>query len=252
MADAAVCPRHPTEPVAGACARCGAFICARDSKLVDTKLYCETCAARPDVDWLEGFKQKYWGRRDGWAWLFGIGAVLNLVTAVGMLFDPQVRLTAPFVLVSSVAGALWWLKIPAARWVVVGSLVASTVFIAVTVSPFAIAATVLPLLVVLSVATSTRTKLFFELEVSRDELRRMWDLYANNQVARYALSLGVLGLLVWPVAPVAIVCGVIGLARVDPDAKPPIGRRGSAIAGVALGVAGMLIASFAVFAGSRY
>src|SRR3989442_14242594 len=35
----------------------------------------------PEADYLEAFRLKYWGKRDGWAWLFGIVAVLNLVIA---------------------------------------------------------------------------------------------------------------------------------------------------------------------------
>jgi hypothetical protein len=251
-APAAVCATHPSEPVVGTCTRCGVFVCAQDRKLVDAKLYCATCAARPDVDWLDGFRRKYWGRRDGWAWLFGIGAPIQLVTAVGMLLDPEARLMAPFVLLAAAAGALWWLKRRIARWLVLLSLVASGAYAAIAVSPYLIVSSVLPIAIVLSVINATRTKLFFELEVSRGQLRRMWDLYANNQVARYALSLGVGGLLIWPFAPIALACGVVGLLRVDPNARPPVGRKGSAIAGIVLGAAGMCIAAFAIFAGSRY
>ena len=249
MSQAAPCPTHPDQPVIGACARCGGFVCAVDSKLFEAKLYCAACAVREDVDWLVGFRNKYQGQRDGWAGLFGRGAGAQTVTAVTMFIEPESRLMAPIVLLAALGGALWWLKKPVARWVVLLSLVASSGFLALTVSPLFIFTAVVPIIIVTSVINATRTKLFFEPDVTRDELKRMWELYANNQVARYALTLGVSGLPIWPFAPIALACGVAGLVRVDPNARPPIGRKGSAIAGMVLGVVGMVIATVAILNG---
>jgi len=251
MADTAACPTHPNEPVTGTCARCGAFFCALDSRIVDGKVYCHGCAARPDVDWLEGFKQKYWGRRDGWAWLFGISVPFQVLAAIGLALEAESRPLAPFTLLSAIAGALWWLKVRAARWLVLLPLLGSGAYLSITVHPAMIAAMFLPVLITLVVVTATRTKLFFEIEVGREEVRKLWDLYANNQVARHALAMGIAGLLIWPFAPLALLCGVVGFLRVDPEARPPIGRKGSAIAGVVLGCAGMIIATVAIMNGFR-
>ncbi|WP_257459184.1 hypothetical protein [Archangium lipolyticum] len=38
-----------------------------------------------------------------------------------------------------------------------------------------------------------------------------------------------------------LVCSIIGLRRVNPNAHPPIGRKGQAIAGIVLGTVGCLI-----------
>lgn len=249
MADAAMCPTHPTERALGNCSRCGAFICNLDSRLLEGQLYCSTCASRPDVDWLEAFRLKHWGKRDGWAWLFGIGALVQVALGIALVLQPDTRLGAVFVFASAVGGALWWRKIAAARWLMIGLIVVQAIYLSVTLSAGFAVGNIMPLLIMISVATATRTRLFFELEVSRDELKKMWDLYSNNQVARYALSMGILGLIVWPFAPLALLCGVIGLSRVDPNARPPIGRKGAAIAGIVLGVLGIGIASVAIGTG---
>ncbi|MBL8957689.1 MAG: DUF4190 domain-containing protein, partial [Myxococcaceae bacterium] len=202
-----------------------------------------------DVDWLEGFRKQYTGKRDGWAWLFGIGAIAQVITGVTMLVEPESRLLAPVVLAAAVGGALWWLGKPVARWVVLLAILASSAVLAFTVSPVFIFTSVVPIIITASVINATRTKLFFQLDVSREDLKRMWDLYANNQIARQALNLGVGGLIIWPFAPIAMVCGIVGLLRVDPNARPPVGRKGSAIAGIVLGAAGMVIATVAILNG---
>ena len=53
------CFTHPEVLATGACARCGVFFCADDRALVDLVSYCRTCATRPDVDWIEAYRQKY-------------------------------------------------------------------------------------------------------------------------------------------------------------------------------------------------
>ncbi len=245
----AVCAAHPTEAALGNCTRCGAFVCRLDSRELDGQRYCETCAARPDVDWLEAFRLKHWGKRDGWAWLFGIFAPIELAAGIAMLLQPETRGVAFFVIASAVSGALWWLRVKQARWLTLAVFGGQAFFVAATVNGWLIASNIIPALILLSVIFATRTKLFFQIDVDREELKRMWNLYANNQMARYALSVGILGLLVWPAAPIALLCGIVGLARVDPDARPPIGRKGSAIAGIVLGVIGTGIGTAVVAAG---
>lgn len=57
------------------CARCGTFVPAESAHLVLSKSYCADCAARPDVNYLKAFRDKYWGKRDGWAWSLGVYGV---------------------------------------------------------------------------------------------------------------------------------------------------------------------------------
>ena len=80
--EGARCSLHPDRPALLACQRCGAFICEDDQCPIDGALYCPPCAARPDVDYLDAFRLKHWGVRDSWAWLFGLGALLNAAIAI--------------------------------------------------------------------------------------------------------------------------------------------------------------------------
>ena len=98
-----------------------------------------------------------------------------------------------------------------------------------------------------SAFTSTRNRLFFRDEVSREKLKRDYDRLANNLLARNAFALGFFSLLMPPVAPIAIVCGAIANARVNPNAKPPVGKRAYAIAGIVLGVAGAGLGAFWIY-----
>jgi hypothetical protein len=106
--------------------------------------------------------------------------------------------------------------------------------------PAAATSAVLPLLITVSIVRDTRNQLFFKREVSRERLKKAWHLHANNQAARSGFFCGLLGVFFPPVAVVGLVCSVIGLRQVDPDARPPVGRKGQAIAGLVLNGIGVL------------
>ena len=112
---------------------------------------------------------------------------------------------------------------------------------------------VLPTLVSVAIAAaayrSPRNKLFFKLDVTRDELQRTWDLYRNNQAVRTGLILSFLGLLPF-VSFLSLFLSILGLARVNPDARPPIGRQGQAIAGIVLSLLGILWTVFVLVIGT--
>lgn len=243
----ATCPRHPGAAVVGTCARCGTFLCVEDHKLLGAKSYCADCAARPDVDYLEAFRLKYWGKRDGWAWFFGVGGALNLLLAVGTVVNAAsgegalgrdlvvALVTAGVLTVAGLNGVLFWLGVPLARYgLLLVTALASALQFAV-MGPAALLVFAMPLLIAVNVFTNWRTRLFFKLEVSRGTLQRAWDLLHNNTIARQAAIAGVAGLVFPPFAPVALIMGVIGLRRVDPNAWPPIGKKAHAIGGIALG-----------------
>lgn len=237
MNEGSRCHAHPDHLALGTCTRCGVFFCDQDRRMVDGKPYCGTCAARPDVDYLESFRLKYWGQRDGWAWLVGLGSVANLLTGVFLLLSgaPDVLLNALFSLGAGVVGACFWLGLSWARLAFVFVPIGSMIVSMMTVGPEAVVIGVLPMIMALAIYNDTHNKLFFKVEVSREKLRKAWHLYMNNRMARVGLMLGVLGLLLPGVGLIALVCSLIGLRRVDPDAHPPIGRKGQAIAGIVLG-----------------
>ncbi|QRN95042.1 DUF4190 domain-containing protein [Archangium violaceum] len=236
------CHAHPDQPALGACTRCGVFFCERDRRLVDDQPYCDTCAARPDVDYLERFRLEYWGKRDGWAWMVGINAVAYLIGGVFLLVAGGANMltTALFWLVAGAVCACFWLGQP---WARLGFVFIPLVFMGISLvkaEPMGLAFGVMPLLMSISIYNDTRNKLFFQVEMPRETLRKAWHLYKNNAVARAGLMLGVLGLFFPGVGLIALVCSGIGLRNVDPDAQPPIGRKGQAIAGLVLGAVGCL------------
>lgn len=99
----------------------------------------------------------------------------------------------------------------------------------------------LPGAVVYSAWAAVRTRLFFRIDVPREQLRRDWQLYHDNRAARSALLLGVSGLIVPIFGPMALGLGIWGLRQVNPNAHPPIGGRGRAIAGMVLGTLDSLL-----------
>lgn len=248
----ATCPKHPGAPAVATCRRCGTFVCAADLALLDGAKFCQDCAARPDVDYLEAFRLKYWGQRDAWAWFFGVSAVLNLLLGGGMvagtLADPKasnglwgvnLMLGGALVAWAVISGAFW----AGARWsrpallFVVGALGLAQVLVA---GPAGLVALIFPLLIVGSALINVRTKLFFKMNAPRDQLKKQWALLHDNVIARNAFTLGFAGLAIPIFAPLALVMGVIGVRRVDPTAYPPIGRKGYAIAGIVTGALGTL------------
>jgi hypothetical protein len=244
-ADAARCQFHPDAPVLGTCARCGTFFCAQDRASVEGRDYCAACAKRPDVDYLEAFRLKYWGKRDLWAWFVGVGGFLNLTLGLlGFVFgegDASVRVLQATLVVMGSVGIAFWAGFPKARLAV---LLLPVVLIAaesfVVPVPFALVHGILPLLFAIGIFRDTRNRLFFKVEVPREALQKAWHLYANNTVARSGILLSSAGLFIPVFAPFGLVCSLIGLKRVDPHAHPPVGRKGQAIAGIVLGAVALL------------
>jgi hypothetical protein len=241
VAQDARCFVHPEEPALGTCARCGTFFCARDRRTVGDKDYCASCAARPEVDYLEAFRLKYWGKRDVWAWLVAFGAIINLMFGLQLLASGTENLLfAIIALASAAVGACFWAGLPFARLALCFVPIISMLVGVVTQGAQAFVSGMLPIFITLIIYSDTRNKLFFREEVSPEALRKAWELYSNNPVARAGFLLSLLGILLPVLAPVALVCSIIGLRRVDLKAHPPIGRKRQAIAGIVLGSMGIL------------
>lgn len=237
------CPAHPDIPALGNCQRCGAFFCAQDRVDVDGTAYCAACGVRPDVDWLAAYGQKHYGKRDGWAWYFGLQSIGLLVVGANVAAQSAgaLRLLALPALLSAIAGFLFFFGWRHARLLLGLSTVLWIAAQAILFQWLALLSGVLAISFIATAFLSTRNRLFFKDTVSRDKLRRDYDRLADNLLARNAFALGFFSLLMPPVAPIAIVCGAIANARVNPNAKPPVGKRGYAIAGIVLGVFGALV-----------
>lgn len=236
------CPSHPEKAVLGACARCGTFFCEYDRETVDGKDYCDTCAEHPDVDYLEAFRLKYWGKRDAWAWLIGIGALINFIAGATLLANELVNkdtgndgfMRALLALVGGGVGVCFWLGIPAARLALCFVPIASLMVSGFAAGPEAVGRGIVAVIITLVMYNNTRNKLFFKEEVSREALQKAWHLYSNNPVARAGFMLSFISLAFVLVAPISLLCSIIGLRRVNPTVTPPVGRKGQAIAGIVL------------------
>jgi hypothetical protein len=238
-AASAQCPRHPGRSATGACARCGAFHCDLDGREVDGALYCETCAQLSEVDYLEAFRKKYWGRRDGWAWLVGMGSVLNAASALASAFAGAGPRAVLLGLLGAVVGICFWLGLRFAR---IGLLAMNGVAAGLLFAEggaLGLAAALLPATLALSIYADTRNQLFFKIDVPRKKLQKAWDLYQNNSYARTGFLLSFIGLVAFPIAAVSLFLCVLGLRQVDRNAHPPIGRRGQAIAGLVMSSLGL-------------
>jgi hypothetical protein len=240
------CPAHPHKAVLGACTRCGTFFCEFDREIVDGKDYCDTCADHPDVDYLEAFRLKYWGKRDAWAWLVGVGALFNFVLGAMLLIQQRsmdnsmLLLAGLLALAGGGVGVCFWLGMPFARLALCFVPIASLIVTGFTAGPEAVGRGIWPVIITLVMYTNTRNKLFFKEEVSREALQKAWHLYSNNSVARAGFMLSFISLLFVLVAPISLLCSIIGLQHVNPTATPPVGRKGQAIAGIVLSVVSLV------------
>lgn len=240
---------HPERASTATCERCGAFICDEDRRLLEGRIFCPACAVRPEVDYLEAFRLKYWGRRDVWAWLIGVMALLNGVGAVGLLVQQSWLEAGSSLLFAAVGGFYFfgqiWARVALFALPVLSalSLVAALPEDMELGGPGLVGTmlgrSLIPLAILVGMFRDTRNQLFFKLPVPREKLQRAWDLLANNSVARAGFLLSLLGLVVPGVAVLGLVLAIVGLRRVDPLAHPPIGRKGQAIAGVVLGAVGI-------------
>jgi len=229
------CATHPDEAASGTCTRCGGFFCAACQRGVLGKVYCAACAERPDVNYLEQFRLKLWGKRDSSTWTMGVWALALAAFVVMALRNGQYVSALGFgscagLSVAFFLGMAWSRKALIITPLIFAPVCAllrdfEAIILLVSTSGAAV-----------GVYRNTRSQLFFRLQVPVDRLQRLWHLRENNPIARNALSFAAGALIIPLFAPVAIVLGVLGLQRVNPRATPPVGRRADAIGAIVLGV----------------
>ncbi|RKH05315.1 hypothetical protein D7X74_34675 [Corallococcus sp. CA047B] len=245
------CAVHPDVLAGGTCSRCGAFVCADCVRfpLGSERVFCVACSKRPEVDYLEAFRLEHWGRRDSWAWTVGmltlsllLGVFLSL--ASGGAPSRKEWLFSALYLASVPVGGAFFLGRPWAR----PALVVTPLVLALGAGVLEPAQRIHHLLsalpfmfVAVLIHRDVRNRLFFRQPVTPGALAAMWNRLRNNPIARQAFHFGLSGLLMPLLSPLAVVCGVVGLFRVKPQAHPPIGRRGQALAGIVLGVLSPLL-----------
>ncbi|ABF91414.1 putative membrane protein [Myxococcus xanthus DK 1622] len=253
------CALHPDALAGATCQRCGSFVCTECTTWVMGRMYCPACAVRPEVNYLEAFRLKLWGRRDASAWLVvGVTVVLvGLALVALMAGDVGTTLAC---LGSSGVGVAFFLGM---RWARMGLLAVPLLAMLLTAQSLGAPALLffIPLMVAVNVFRDTRSRLFFRLDVPERELRQLWDLRVNNPLARHALSLSVGSLFLPVFAPLlsyfgvwsaltfvfaglsmlALILGLVALRRVDPEARPPIGRRWEALGAVCLALVALAL-----------
>lgn len=162
-------------------------------------------------------------------------------------------------LAAAVVYPLFWGGYKPARMLLIGvSVVGVAMSIAAGGAPG-----IVGVIFVSSAIRSPRNKLFFEIELTEDELMAGWRAANDNHIALRGRGLAIVGLLsclAWigiasiafgtlAVGVFAAVLGGIGLARVDPNASPPVAQRGAALFGIVggvisvVGAAGFLLVS---------
>lgn len=260
MIDGLICEQHPGALVVGACARCGAFICDVDKTLVGARYYCPTCAARPDVNWLDQLRQRWLGVRDGWCWVFLGLAALEVLAFVAFTADLVSELSTgrgasrhgllervPALTLLAAEAALHATFLLGKRWsrwaigvvpILGGVLALAQDQLGVAVFWF------LPLALAATVWSDTRNRLFFRLAVPDSELRKYHDKNLDNPMAQWGARLAAVGLVVPFVGLFGAVLGAIGLSRVDPTALPPVGKRFLAVFAIATGFLETLFFAF--------
>ncbi len=263
-----LCAVHPEAFAGATCQRCGSFICTPCTTWVMGRMYCPTCAARPEVNYLEAFRLQLWGRRDAGAWMVGLGTVALVGPAVVAVMAGALG-TGLLLLASMGVGLAFFLGHAWARLALLALPLVGMLLTARSLGPPALLFFV-PFTIAVNLFRDTRSRLFFRLDIPEKELHRLWDRQVNNPLARHALSLGVgamvlsvvlapllfvfmglalLTLVFAPMAMLAVVLGFVALRRVDLEARPPIGRRGEALAGIGLGL--ISLGLWGVFYGPR-
>lgn len=200
------------------------------------KTFCSACAARPEVNYLEGLRLQYWGKRDSWAWFYGLNSLGYLAAASQYVFLQQDYFVGALCLVGAGLCVCYWLGLPWARYVMVAMPLA---FVALGMGTrrYEIAAlSVFSLIVSVSPLTDMRNKLFFKVPVTEKALQKYWNVYVDNRAARNGATLAMAGLIIPIFIPFGFVFSIIGLLRVNPNAHPPIGKKFHAVAGIVLSI----------------
>jgi hypothetical protein len=227
----------------GSCSRCGTFVCEDDVRRLVNGVFCADCAARPEIDYLDAYKRAHWGKRDSWAWLLGLTGMASAATSAFLLTtidlaEPLFSGSLPwlvFTALYAVVGVTFWLRVRHARSALVVLVVLLSIVLVAVLGPMALGPMIIPLAIAASALTTTRTKLFFQMDVTAAALEKEWRRRYDNPMARQAMSYGLASLFFPLFGPIAVVTGLIGLSRVNPAATPSIGGRKAALVGVLLG-----------------
>lgn len=252
----AACSRHPARAAEQACGRCGDFVCEGCLETIFERRVCPPCRQVDGVDVLEAFRNAVWGKRDAFVWVIGIAGSLYFgLTSIGLglaiarssAFEGLGLAFAELFALVGLATSVGYLCLSRrARRVltfaprVILGVIAASVIVGAPLKEAALLALAVSVTIpaVWLLHRSSRNRLAFRIAIDERDLERL--IEANNRPARFGLALAVLGLGLPPLLPVALVLGVLGLRRVDPDGWPPVGGRRAAALGTGIAACGLL------------
>lgn len=218
------------------------MLCAEDRHEREGILQCALCL---EQDPAERLQARFWGRRDLWGWLLGLGALPQAWLTVEAVRDAQgwawilasaftTGVSAAYFLGQRWARVALFGTLPAALVVPEGLLrgqVPAEIDLTGVLWATRLTVVVVGAGLLAAMWRDPRNQLFFRIRPSRERLLSASADYVSNRVARWALWLSVAGLLLPGLGPVALPMAVTGLYRVraDPAARLP-GRREAALA----------------------
>jgi hypothetical protein len=207
------------------------------------------------MDYLEETRLRYWGRRDGYVWYFGVFGVVGQLFSLSTSGVPRDSLTLLNQTLWTVVAIAYLLLYRPAR---MGLLVAGLTGLAVTVwqavrgslpltaaqakqlggssgvAVVIVGSGVLGLLFVIAAYRSPRNKLAFKIEIDEHDLRRVYDTYRSNPLAMRAAWYGAVSMMLPFASAITLAMGIRALRRVSPNGWPPRGGRVPALIGIVL------------------
>jgi hypothetical protein len=201
------------------------------------------------MDYIEETRRKFWGKRDGFVWYFGLfGSFISFFGAAGAIAAGELVTVAAHGLMLGLFASYFMLQ-PWTRKALL-ALVPLAILGAIGQPRAELTAAsgggLLWTLFFVAALISPRNKLAFKIDVSDAEIQKLYDRYVSNPNASRALVYGLLSLGLPVLAPVALVLSIQSLRRVAPKAWPPIGGRRPALIGLVLAVLALLIWGWAI------
>ncbi|HEX2675523.1 MAG TPA: hypothetical protein VHM19_02755 [Polyangiales bacterium] len=252
-----LCARHPDRRALGTCSRCGTYYCEQCHKRLSGRVLCGNCLEIPGIDYIRATRDRFWGKRDGWVWYFGIfsglgGVIIGTVAAVQT--HDWVTAATSFAALALVVP--YFLLVPWARKTLFLLLVLYALRAAAAPSTaslpvgFRLGSAAVGILIaalfMLGAYTSTRNKLAFRIEVSDADLERLC-MQRSNGMATRSLVYGFLSMFIPLTGLIVLPMAVSAYRRAKPDAWPPVGGKVHAIAGLIMSSLGVLLWSVAAY-----
>lgn len=257
------CVLHEDRAAEMSCERCGDFICNECIQDLFKRQVCQDCHNKYGGKLLSDFQASLWGKRDGYVWLIGgfgsliflsqiffwfIQAAQTQLSGTGTIKDlaGMIILIALFTAATGLTGSYLLLK----KWArkalflfpIVGvPLTVISVSSVPSVIVFSSLLVLLPFVFCVSAWTNPQNKLAFKIEISPEQLEKLFETMKSNQAAHNAFTLSVLALFIPPFLFLSLYLALRGRANCDAEGWPPVGGGKEARNGLILTTLGFII-----------